>query len=55
MDGARAGDEPTGAVEVRPAVGRFEDLAAVMAVKPGAGGCWCMSYRDSRVDAQPRR
>jgi GNAT superfamily N-acetyltransferase len=37
-------------VEVRPATGRFDDFATV--VGPGqrdARGCWCMSYRDSRV------
>ena len=38
------------AVEVRPASGRFEDFATVVGTKrPDAGGCWCMSYRDSRV------
>jgi len=37
-------------VEVRSAVGRFEDFATVVGTKrPDAGGCWCMSYRDSRV------
>ncbi|QCB94132.1 GNAT family N-acetyltransferase [Cellulomonas shaoxiangyii] len=36
--------------DVRPAVGRFDDLAAVVGTRrPDAGGCWCMSYRDSRV------
>lgn len=36
--------------EVRPAVGRFEDVATVVGTqRPDAGGCWCMSYRDSRV------
>ena len=36
--------------EVRPAVGRFDDVALVVGTKrPDAGGCWCMSYRDSRV------
>ena len=35
---------------VRPAVGRFEDFYEVVGVKkPGGQGCWCMSYRDSRV------
>ena len=37
-------------VEVLPATGRFEDFALVVGTKrPDAGGCWCMSYRDSRV------
>lgn len=37
-------------VEVLPAMGRFEDFALVVGTKrPDAGGCWCMSYRDSRV------
>lgn len=36
--------------EVRPAVGRFDDVALVVGTKrPDAGGCWCMAYRDSRV------
>ena len=31
-------------------MGRFEDVAQVVGTKrPGARGCWCMSYRDSRV------
>ena len=38
-------------IEVLPAVGRFDDFALVAGVqKPGAGGCWCMSYRDSRLN-----
>ena len=38
-------------VEVLPAVGRFDDFTLVAGVqKPGAGGCWCMSYRDSRLN-----
>jgi GNAT superfamily N-acetyltransferase len=37
-------------VEVRSAVGRFDDFAEVVGVKkPGGKGCWCMAYRDSRV------
>jgi len=45
--------EPTipGRVEVHSAVGRFDDFTLVAGVqKPGAGGCWCMSYRDSRLN-----
>jgi GNAT superfamily N-acetyltransferase len=43
------------AVEVVPAVGRFEDLARVLGPSsPGAGACWCMSYRDSRVSNSER-
>ena len=38
-------------IEVLPAVGRFDDFKLVAGVqKPGAGGCWCMSYRDSRLN-----
>ena len=46
--------EPT--IDVRPALGRFDDFAAVVGTqRPDAGGCWCMSYRDSRVPNQKRR
>ena len=45
--------EPT--VTVRPAFGRFEDVATVVGTqRPDAGGCWCMAYRDSRVPNQER-
>ncbi|WP_250444955.1 GNAT family N-acetyltransferase [Actinotalea sp. C106] len=38
------------AIVVRSAVGRFEDFTTVVGTRrPGAKGCWCMSYRDSRV------
>ena len=38
-------------IEVLPAVGRFADFAEVVGVKkPGGGGCWCMSYRDARLN-----
>lgn len=44
-----------GHVVVLPAVGRFEDFRLVAGVqKPGAGGCWCMSYRDTRLDNTER-
>lgn len=40
---------------VRPAVGRFADFYEVVGVKkPGGLGCWCMSYRDSRVSGADR-
>ncbi len=40
---------------VRSAVGRFDDFAQVVGTKrPGAQGCWCMAYRDSRVPADER-
>jgi GNAT superfamily N-acetyltransferase len=40
--------QPT--IEIRPALGRFADFATVAGTqKPGAEGCWCMAYRDSRV------
>lgn len=42
-------------IEVRSAVGRFDDFATVVGTqRPGARGCWCMSYRDSRVYAPDR-
>jgi GNAT superfamily N-acetyltransferase len=45
--------QPT--VEVLPAVGRFEDFATVVGTqRADAGGCWCMSYRDSRVPNRGR-
>jgi len=44
----------TGVVVV-PAVGRFADLATVLAPRrPGGEACWCMSYRDSRVPGSGR-
>ncbi|WP_028050380.1 GNAT family N-acetyltransferase [Cellulomonas sp. URHD0024] len=43
------------AVQVRPAVGRYDDFSEVVGVKkPGGRGCWCMSYRDSRVPEDER-
>lgn len=37
-------------IDVRPASGRFADLATVVGARgPGGSGCWCMAYRDSRV------
>lgn len=45
--------EPT--IEVRPAYGRFDDFATTVGTqKPGAEGCWCMAYRDSRVPNSER-
>lgn len=45
--------EPT--IEVRPATDRFDDFAAVVGTqRPGARGCWCMAYRDSRVPVDER-
>ena len=42
-------------IEVRSAVGRFDDFAEVVGVKkPGGGGCWCMSYRDARLSNAER-
>ena len=42
-------------VEVLPALGRYDDFFEVVGVKkPGAGGCWCMAYRDSRVPNEER-
>ncbi len=43
------------ATEVRPATGRFDDFAKVVGPRtPGVGACWCMSYRDSRLDNDER-
>jgi GNAT superfamily N-acetyltransferase len=37
-------------VQVLPATGRWEDFASFMVPrKPGAGGCVCMSYRNSSL------
>lgn len=45
--------EPT--IEVRPASGRFADVATVVGTqRPDAEGCWCMAYRDSRVPNRER-
>ena len=45
--------EPT--IDVRPAYGHFDDVATVVGTqRPDAGGCWCMSYRDSRVSNAER-
>lgn len=45
--------EPT--IDVRPALGRFEDFAVVVGTqRPDARGCWCMAYRDSRVPGRER-
>ncbi len=45
--------EPT--IEVRPALGRYDDFAAVVGTqRPDARGCWCMAYRDSRVSTLDR-
>lgn len=42
-------------VEVISAVGHFDGFAEVVGVKkPGGRGCWCMSYRDSRVPNEDR-
>ena len=42
-------------VEVLSAVGRYGGFFEVVGVKkPGGGGCWCMSYRDSRLSSEER-
>jgi GNAT superfamily N-acetyltransferase len=42
-------------VEVVPATGHWDGFYDVVGVKkPGGRGCWCMSYRDSRVPNQER-
>ncbi|MFS0704633.1 hypothetical protein AB6N23_08935 [Cellulomonas sp. 179-A 9B4 NHS] len=41
--------------DVRPAAGRFDDLARVVGPRrPGAGTCWCTAYRDSGVPNDER-
>jgi GNAT superfamily N-acetyltransferase len=43
------------AIDVRPALGRFDDFRAVVGTqRPDARGCWCMAYRDSRVPVPER-
>ena len=38
-------------IEVVSAVGHYDGFFEVVGVKkPGGGGCWCMSYRDTRLD-----
>lgn len=42
-------------IEVRPAYGNWDGFYEVVGVKkPGGGGCWCMSYRDTRLDNTER-
>ena len=43
------------AVEVVPAVGRFDDFATVVGPKTaGVRGCWCMAYRNSSLELPER-
>jgi GNAT superfamily N-acetyltransferase len=42
-------------VEVLSAVGRYDGFFEVVGVKrPGGRGCWCMSYRDTRLSGEER-
>ncbi|MFS0702319.1 N-acetyltransferase family protein [Cellulomonas sp. 179-A 4D5 NHS] len=42
-------------IEVVPAQGRYADAALVVGTqKPGAGACWCQSYRDARLSNTER-
>jgi GNAT superfamily N-acetyltransferase len=41
-------------VEVLPATGRWQGFAEFMVPRDGAGGCVCMSYRDTRLDMAGR-
>jgi|SRR5215467_7881789 len=42
-------------IDVRPALGRFDDFATVVGTqRADASGCWCMAYRDSRVGGPER-
>jgi GNAT superfamily N-acetyltransferase len=55
VTGRPAVDLAAATVETRSAVGRFHDFAEVVGTKrPGARGCWCMAYRDSRVGVEER-
>lgn len=46
---------PDSAIEVVSAVGHYDGFFEVVGVKrPDGRGCWCMSYRDSRVPAEDR-
>lgn len=48
-------DQSAARVEVLSAVGRYDGVYEVVGVKkPGSQGCWCMSYRDSRVPHDQR-
>lgn len=41
-------DDHEPVIDVRPAVGRFDDFRTVLGLRSEqANGCWCMSYRDS--------
>jgi hypothetical protein len=42
------------AVEVHPALGRFDDFATVVGPKTGIGSCWCMAYRNSSLGMEDR-
>jgi GNAT superfamily N-acetyltransferase len=45
--------DPT--IEVRPALGNYDDFFEMVGVKkPGGGGCWCMAYRASNVPNDER-
>ncbi|WP_345219098.1 GNAT family N-acetyltransferase [Georgenia halophila] len=53
--GPQSGAEAASEVTVRSAVGRYDGFFEVVGVKkPGGKGCWCMSYRDSRVSTEER-
>lgn len=42
-------------ITIRPAYGNWDGFYEVVGVKkPGGGGCWCMSYRDSRLSNAER-
>ena len=52
---ARRIDIADAVVNVRSAVGNWDGFVEVVGVqKPGGGGCWCMSYRDARLDNTER-
>ena len=42
-------------IDVRPALGRFDDFATVVGTRrPDAGGCWCVAYRNSSLPNDAR-
>ena len=48
-------DDHEPVIEVRPAVGRFDDFRTVLGMRSDeANGCWCMSYRDARLRTPER-
>lgn len=48
-------DDHEPVIDVRPAVGRFDDFQTVQGISNReVGACWCMSYRDARLNSPER-